>query len=179
MAVFVDDAAIPATVGRHASVWSHLTADTVEELHAFAGRLGLRRSYFQPGRPDAAPGSFSAEGWHYDLTAGKRAQALRLGAVGCTSRELNAIIHVRAPATRARLAAKAQGVGDKVCDWPPPGCGQPVWFLPTAGGSSQVVDADGTDHHATCAAWLAQEVRKRAERAVRAAAEAAARPTLF
>ena len=48
MTVYVDDAHIPATVGRHTSSWCHLTADSPEELHEFAGRLGLRRSYFQP-----------------------------------------------------------------------------------------------------------------------------------
>lgn len=51
--------------------WCHLTADTVEELHAFAAKLGLKRAWFQDkeGRP------------HYDLTPGKRWQALRLGAI--------------------------------------------------------------------------------------------------
>jgi hypothetical protein len=49
---------------------AHLTADTLEELHAFAKRLGLKREWFQ-------------EHWsapHYDLTPGKRARALELGA---------------------------------------------------------------------------------------------------
>jgi hypothetical protein len=49
MTVYVDNSNIAATVGRHASRWSHLTADDKEELHAFAARLGLRRSYFQTG----------------------------------------------------------------------------------------------------------------------------------
>lgn len=183
MAVYVDDAAIPATVGRHTSHWSHLTADTREELHAFADRLGLRREWFQPGNPQARPGSFSAEGWHYDLTVGKREQAIRLGALPVSRQELSAVIHMRSPRTRARRAQAAQGQGDKVCDWPPPGCGQPIWFRPTESGTHQAVDADGTDHHATCAAWLAKQVRERAERAsARRAAEAAEAdraPTLF
>ena len=76
--IYVDDIAIPATVRNgsrtHTSRWSHLTADSEEELHAFAARLGLKRSYFQPG-PDYAPH------WrHYDVTEGKRRQAIRLGA---------------------------------------------------------------------------------------------------
>ena len=50
---------------------SHLIADTNEELHAFAARLGLKRFWFQP----------KARSPHYDLTASKRAQAVRLGAV--------------------------------------------------------------------------------------------------
>lgn len=49
----------------------HLTADTLEELHAFALRIGMRRSWFQDHR--AAP--------HYDLTPGRREVAVRLGAV--------------------------------------------------------------------------------------------------
>ena len=47
MTVYVDDARIPARVGRWDSSWSHLFADTQDELHAFAARLGLRRSWFQ------------------------------------------------------------------------------------------------------------------------------------
>jgi hypothetical protein len=181
MSVYVDDATISATVGRHTSRWSHLTADSRDELHAFAERLGLQRSYFQPGSAMANPGSFSAEGWHYDLTEPKREQALRLGAVPVTTTELNAVILMRAPATLVRRArnTRERGEGDKICDWPPPGCGDPVWFQPTASGRPQVVDADGVDHHVTCAAWLAKVVADRAAKRRRVAAADAARPTLF
>jgi hypothetical protein len=48
----------------------HLIADTVEELHAFATRLGMKRAWFQP---ESTP--------HYDLTEGRRILAMRLGAV--------------------------------------------------------------------------------------------------
>lgn len=78
MSVYVDDAFVEGDWGK----WSgggHMQADTPEELHAFADRLGLKRSWFQtkPGRP-----------WHdhYDLTRGKREQAIRLGAVAETWR---------------------------------------------------------------------------------------------
>lgn len=52
--------------------WCHLydDGDDLDALHAFADRLGLRRSWFQSHR--LLP--------HYDLTASKHAQALRLGA---------------------------------------------------------------------------------------------------
>lgn len=53
--------------------WSsacHLFADTVQELHTFAFRLGLRRAWFQDHR--RLP--------HYDLTESKRVQAIALGA---------------------------------------------------------------------------------------------------
>lgn len=55
---------------------SHLMADTLEELHAFAARLGLRRTWFQPR---SSP--------HYDLSPAKRARALELGAVFVPARE--------------------------------------------------------------------------------------------
>jgi hypothetical protein len=80
MAVFVDDAF------RHGDHWGHwqggghMQADSLEELHEMADRLGLMRSWFQtkPGRP-----------WHdhYDLTSARREQAIRLGAISITWRE--------------------------------------------------------------------------------------------
>lgn len=49
---------------------SHLTTDgTIEELHAFAKKIGLKRSWFQAGRH-----------LHYDLTLTKRYIAIGLGA---------------------------------------------------------------------------------------------------
>lgn len=45
----------------------HMVAGTLKELHAFAGRLGLRRGWFQDH--------------HYDLTANKRLAAVEAGAV--------------------------------------------------------------------------------------------------
>ncbi|HUS46139.1 MAG TPA: DUF4031 domain-containing protein [Phycisphaerae bacterium] len=48
----------------------HLLADSGAELHEFARRLGLERSWFQAR--SVLP--------HYDLTAGKRETAVRLGA---------------------------------------------------------------------------------------------------
>ena len=80
MPVYVDDAFC------HGDRWGrwqgggHMQADSVEELHAMADRLGLMRSWFQtrPGRP-----------WrdHYDLTSVKREQAIGLGAIPITWRE--------------------------------------------------------------------------------------------
>lgn len=71
MAVYVDDMRWPATVGRVKGVWSHLMADTSEELHAFAARLGLRREWVQHE-------GLATE--HYDVTEPKRQLAIRLGA---------------------------------------------------------------------------------------------------
>jgi Protein of unknown function (DUF4031) len=72
VSVYVDHAFAIGDWGR----WSgggHLQADTLDELHAFAGRLGLRREWFQskPGRP---------ENDHYDLTRVRRELAIGLGA---------------------------------------------------------------------------------------------------
>ena len=79
MAVYVDDAFCAGGWGK----WNgggHMQADDVAELHTFAAEIGLRRSWFQtkPGRPDHD---------HYDLTAGKRAQAIDKGAVAETTEQ--------------------------------------------------------------------------------------------
>ena len=53
---------------------SHLTCDPtddLESLHRFAESIGLKRAWFQP-RGGIMP--------HYDLTPGKRHQAVRAGA---------------------------------------------------------------------------------------------------
>ena len=73
MTVYVDNAFAVGDWGR----WTgggHLQADTPEELHEFASRIGLRREWFQTkhGRP---------ENDHYDLTRKGRERALELGAL--------------------------------------------------------------------------------------------------
>ncbi len=79
MSVYVDDGFVDGDWG----FWTgggHMQADTLDELHAMAEKLGLQRSWFQskPGRP-----------WHdhYDLTRSKRDQAVLLGAIPVTWRE--------------------------------------------------------------------------------------------
>jgi hypothetical protein len=56
----------------------HLTADTLDELHEFAIKVGLRRQWFQPHKRHP----------HYDLTEGRRRIAVRLSAVSTDSRTL-------------------------------------------------------------------------------------------
>ncbi len=91
MAVYVDDAVI-AWRGQR---WAHLMADTLEELHAFAARLGLPRRAFQD----------KTSGAHYDVTAEIRTLALALGAVAISRHRDRAQV-------RAVIAvAKAQGRG--------------------------------------------------------------------
>jgi hypothetical protein len=65
--------------------WFGLTADTEDELHAFAARLGLQRNMFQPGAPAGSP-QVSVTG-HYDVTEGERDRAVALGAQAITARE--------------------------------------------------------------------------------------------
>ena len=56
-------------------VWAHLVSDaSYEELHRFADGLGLQRRWFQ--------------GDHYDVPSDVRDEAIRLGAVPVSSREL-------------------------------------------------------------------------------------------
>jgi hypothetical protein len=92
MTVYVDDARIPARVGRLHTCWSHLTADDRDELHAFAARLGLRRAWFQDKpNQDGTPGPH----WHYDVTDTKRAAAIAAGATPLNLREMGQLITAR------------------------------------------------------------------------------------
>lgn len=97
MAVYVDNMRINAKAGRTSGIWCHLTADTSSELHEFAAKIGLKRSWFQPasvfqdtpfirlrekqtgqvlvGMP--RPGSRD----HYDVTEKRRKVAVELGAI--------------------------------------------------------------------------------------------------
>jgi hypothetical protein len=90
--VYVDDSLIPAKVGRFTSRWSHLFADTQDELHAFAASIGLKRSWFQPGK---AFGGKPSHLWHYDVTEPKRQQAIKAGAKSVTWREAAEIMRAR------------------------------------------------------------------------------------
>lgn len=69
MAVYVDDVKIP--YGR--MFMCHMWADTLEELHAMADKIGVRRKWFQ--HPPKAS-------WdHYDICLTKKAKAVRFGAI--------------------------------------------------------------------------------------------------
>jgi hypothetical protein len=50
-----------------------MIADTQEELHVFASRVGLKRVWFQAHPKHSIP--------HYDLTGARRIEAVRLGAI--------------------------------------------------------------------------------------------------
>lgn len=70
---------VPGVARRYGSLWSHLTADTEEELHAFAAGIGLRRRWAQHSGTDR---------FHYDVIPKVRAKAMAAGAIEVTDREL-------------------------------------------------------------------------------------------
>lgn len=72
--VYVDD----ADVSKYGRVWCHLTADSLDELHAFAARVGLPTRAFHRG----------ARHPHYDITANQRLNAVRSGAHPVSPREV-------------------------------------------------------------------------------------------
>jgi hypothetical protein len=77
MTVYVDAVFIP--YGR--MKMCHMIADTEDELHAMADKIGLKREWFQGGSKP-----------HYDVSKGKRIEAIRHGAIEVTVRELIALL---------------------------------------------------------------------------------------
>lgn len=99
MSVYVDRIrdygdAVKGAAARWGSRWSHLIADTEDELHAFAARIGMKRAWAQ------YPGTVRS---HYDLVPSRRALAIKAGAIEITNREL---VEIR---RRQREASSADG----------------------------------------------------------------------
>ena len=95
MSVYVDEPMnygheVAGYVGRARKLfrWGHMIADTVEELHAMADKIGLRREWFQKD--------------HYDLVPTKRKAAMKLGAVAVDRRTFIALLRD----LRGRLGVK-------------------------------------------------------------------------
>ncbi len=74
VSVYVDEPFVESRGKR----WAHLTADSPEELHAFAERLGLVRESFQ-----TTPGKAWKD--HYDVTESTRELAIGMGAIAESS----------------------------------------------------------------------------------------------
>lgn len=72
MPAYVDDARHPY----RRMIMCHMVADTLEELHEMADKIGLNRAWYQDHRLP-----------HYDLSITKRAEAISNGAKPITSRE--------------------------------------------------------------------------------------------
>ena len=81
LTVYVDDWRQRAIIRQREDRWSHLVADDPEELHDMAARLGIPPRGFQRHRRSSAMN-------HYDLPESLRQQAIALGAVAITWREL-------------------------------------------------------------------------------------------
>jgi Protein of unknown function (DUF4031) len=84
VAVYVDD--MRATFGR--MIMCHMIADTSEELHAMAEKIGVARRWVQD-----AGGVHE----HYDICLQMRAKAVKLGAKEITTRELVGMTLARYP----------------------------------------------------------------------------------
>jgi len=74
--------------------WFVLTADTDDELHAMASRLGLTRIMFRPGKK--ARRGRKPEAAHYPITMGERDRAEALGAQLISIREFHQMLEQRA-----------------------------------------------------------------------------------
>ncbi len=57
----------------------HMIADTLEELHQMADKIGMKRSWFQSGKVDMP---------HYDLVESKRKLAIKNGAVEISRKQI-------------------------------------------------------------------------------------------
>ena len=88
MTVYVDNMRAPF----RGMVMCHMVADTDDELHAMANRLGVdRRRHQKPGTPHS----------HYDINMPMRALAVQLGAREIGRRELVMLIRRK----RAEMAS--------------------------------------------------------------------------
>jgi hypothetical protein len=88
MTVFVDDMAAPFEPSHRPGrkyVMCHMIADSDEELHAMADKIGVYRRWHQN----------TMSGSHYDITKSKRALAVAAGAVEITLRQCAAMCSVR------------------------------------------------------------------------------------
>lgn len=98
MTVYVDD--MNAPYGRMKMV--HMLADSDEELHAMADRIGVNRKWWQS--PDKTSGS------HYDIALSKKALAIQFGAIGITWRQAGAMN------TRRKITGQL-GKPEDAVDW--------------------------------------------------------------
>jgi hypothetical protein len=96
--VYVDD--MNAAYGR--MKMCHMLADSDEELHAMADRIGVARKWWQS--PAKTSGS------HYDIALSKKALAIAAGAVEITWRQAGAMN------TRRRVTGELGDPAD-ACEW--------------------------------------------------------------
>lgn len=110
MAVYVDplfsgvatDAQARRVGARNDNRWCHLFADSSDELRAFAARIGMKPQWIQHA------GTVRE---HFDLTPGRRAAAVRLGAIETDRRTLGQ--RILAARRAIPLPEKQQSRSDK------------------------------------------------------------------
>lgn len=83
MAIYVDDFEIEATIDGLRRRWSHLVADTPDELRRFGLRLRLSSAWIQK-RGTARE--------HFDVTSAVRRQALAMGAIPVDYLQMQAVL---------------------------------------------------------------------------------------
>lgn len=96
MSVWVDEITeyppvmIKGAAKRCGRKWSHMTADSLEELHHMAAKIGMKRAWFQnhPMLP------------HYDVVPSRRALAITYGAIERPGRETMKLAMERRKAER-------------------------------------------------------------------------------
>lgn len=76
--VYVDNALIPFKRGFRTYLMCHMVADSLEELHDMADRIGVNRRHFQS----------HTRYCHYDICKTKQTKATELGAVVLSRKEL-------------------------------------------------------------------------------------------
>ncbi len=83
MTVYVDDMHLRLMGSFGSMKMCHMVADSDDELHAMADRIGVQRKWWQrPPQHDS----------HYDIAMSKREAALALGAIAVTMRQCAAMV---------------------------------------------------------------------------------------
>ena len=97
MATYVDRATWrKSKAGPRSPNYCHLTADTIDELHAMARLVGLKSGFQRYSYP------------HYDLTETRRALAVGAGALEITSKQLLLKAKFLAQALEDKMAKDAK-----------------------------------------------------------------------
>jgi hypothetical protein len=102
MAVYVDDMNESIMGSYKIAQMCHMLADTDDELHAMADKIGLDRRWWQS--PDKASGS------HYDIPSASRTLAVQHGAIEISMQQAAAMN------TRRRVTGNL-GVPDDAIEW--------------------------------------------------------------
>ncbi len=96
MAVYIDDM-YRHRIGEFRDMrMSHMIADSDDELHAMAARIGMKREWYQ--------------GDHYDVPLTRRDQAIAFGAIPITYRQCGAM-------RRRRQIEGACGLPEDAANW--------------------------------------------------------------